>query len=299
MRNVPKAVLVLSLLTLPAIAFAQSPLSFDLSLAPNSSGALEGSASLVLRWAGFAQTGLLFSADSFMEEYDEAGGGSTVVMRSATTLDLELFRLDEDALSLAFPGGSVSASVAAIANGAVIDEDRYGHSPAYVWFQGQRTMWVKPLLGADLSARLGPLSLAGYYRTSWPFELEEYVEGSALYSPAVTETVYAAHDRGFETRAGGSLSLGLGGSWSLRGGFDWIRHIGYSVSMDSVSGVATDFVYEMTSLEGSLTLAFPVGSYRPVLGVAWAFDRFAPLELYSVTGYENSRLRLILGLELD
>lgn len=276
-------------------AWAQTPLSFDVSLAPNTSGALEGSASLVLRWAGFAQSGLLFSADSFMEEYAE-GGGVTTVIRATKTLDFEVFRLRDGFFGLEFPGGGASLSAALIANGALIDEDRYGRGTGYAYYQSQRLMWVKPLLGVDASARLGALSLDGHYRTSWPFELDEYVEGTAFYSSFPSEAAYSVKDRGFETRLGGGLSLEAAKGWTIRGSFGWIRHIGYAAAMSG--GVAQEYVYEMVDMEGSLTLAFPVGSYRPLVGVALASSAFKPLELFSVEPYENTRWRFIFGLEL-
>lgn len=52
------------------------------------------------------------------------------------------------------------------------------------------------------------------------------------------------------------------------------------------------------TLEGSLTLSFPIGERRPMVGVAYARDAFRPLELFSVEPYINSRIRFLLGLEL-
>ncbi len=278
---------------------AQSPLSFDLSLAPNTSGTLEGSASLRLKWASFGESGLQFSASSFLEEYPE-GGGTTTVIQSRKTLDLEVFRLPSDVLALGFGGsGRVSLSPVALVNGVILDEDKYGQGTvpaAYVYFVEQRSMWAKPLLGADLNIVLGSLAAEVYYRTSWPFTLKEYLEGTANYSTDGA-TPFSVWDEGFETRLGGTVSFRPAPGWTIRGGVDWIRHIGYSVAV--AGGIATDFVYESRSLEGSLTLTFPMGERRPMVGVAYAYDAFLPVDaIYDQKSYTNGRIRFLLGLEL-
>lgn len=285
-----------ALIAATPFAFAQSPLSFDLSLAPNTSGTLEGSASLRLRWAAFGESGLTFSASSFLEEYPE-GGGTTTVIQSRKTLDLEVFRLPSDVLALSLGGsGRVSLSPVALVNGVILDEDKYGEGTGYIFYIAQRTMWAKPLLGADLNLGLGSVSAEMYYRTSWPFTLNEYLEGSANYSTNGI-TTYSVWDEGFETRLGGTVSFRPAPGWTVRGGVDWIRHIGYSVAV--AGGVATDFVYESQSLEGSLTLAFPVGERRPMIGVAYAYDAFLPVDaIYDQKSYTNGRIRFLLGLEL-
>ena len=139
-------------------ASAQSPLSFDVSLASNTSGTLEGSASLRLRWAPIAESGLIFSASSFLEEYPE-GGGTTTVIQSRKTLDLEVYRLPSDVLALRFGSlGRVSISPVALVNGVILEEDKYGQGTvpaAYVYYVKQRTLWAKPLLGVDLNLALG------------------------------------------------------------------------------------------------------------------------------------------------
>lgn len=285
-----------SILALAArTASAQSPLSFDVSLAPNTSGTLEGSASLRLRWASFGESGLTFSASSFLEEYPE-GGGTTTVIQSRKTLDLEVFRLPSDILALRFGRtGGVSLSPVALVNGVMLDEDKYGEDTGVVYYVGQRTIWAKPLLGADLKLSLGTASVEVYYRTSWPFTLREYLEGTANYSTVVTP--FSVWDEGFETRLGGTLSFRPAPGWTVRGGVDWVRHIGYSVAV--AGGVATDFVYESQSLEGSLTLTFPVGERRPMVGVAYAYDAFLPVDaIYDQKSYTNGRIRFLLGLEL-
>jgi len=279
-------------------AFAQNPFSFDLNLAPNTSGALEGSASLRYRWASFAETVLMFSSTGFLEEYEE-GGGTTTVIRSRKALDLDVFRIPSDLLALRFGERSrVSISGAFLANGVILDEDRYGQGSvpsAYVYYLGQRTIWLKPLLGVDLSCVLGPVSSTVYYRTSWPFKLNEYLDGSANYSTD-GQTDFSVWDEGFETRLGGEVSYNPAPGWKLRGGVDWMRHIGHSVATSG--GVAAEYVYESQSLEGSLTLTFPIEERRPMVGVAYAYDSFRPLELFSTEPYSNSRLRFIFGLEL-
>mgnify|MGYP000993613175 FL=1 len=295
------AALVLALLSLATpFAFAQSPLSFDLSLAPNTSGTLEGSASLRLRWAAFGESGLTFSASSFLEEYPE-GGGTTTVIQSRKTLDLEVFRLPSDVLALRFGRtGGVSLSPVALVNGVVLDEDKYGEGTGYIFYIAQRTMWAKPLLGADLNLGLGSVSAEMYYRTSWPFTLNEYLEGSANYSTNGI-TTYSVWDEGFETRLGGTVSFRPAPGWTVRGGVDWVRHIGHSVANSSLiipPAPPPEFVYESQILEGSVTLTFPLGERRPMVGLAYARDAFRPLELFSVEPYTNSRFRFLLGLEL-
>ncbi len=290
---------ILALVFALGTASAQSPLSFDVSLAPNTSGTLEGSASLRLKWASFGESGLLFASSGFLEEYPE-GGGTTTVIQSRKTLDFEVFRLPSDVLALRFGGsGRVSLSPVALVNGVILDEDKYGQGTvpaAYVYYVEQRTLWAKPLLGADFYLALGPVSAEAYYRTSWPFTLKEYLEGTAYYSTTGSED-YAVWDEGFETRLGGTIAFRPAPGWTIRGGVDWVRHIGYSVAV--VLGSAEDFVYESQSLEGSLTLTFPVGERRPLIGIAYAYDAFLPVDaIYDQKSFTNGRIRFLLGLEL-
>lgn len=287
-----------SMVLAAAAAFADSPLTFDMNLAPNTSGSLEGSASLRLRWASFAESALLFSSTGFVDEYDE-GAGTTTVIRSQKTLDLELYRSPSDLLALRLGNaGRVSASGVFMVDGVILDEDKYGQGPSYIYYVGQQTKWLKPLLGGDLSCSLGPISTEVYYRTSWPFTLNEYLEGAANYSIPLSEPVaFSVADEGFETRLGGQLSLKLAPAWTLRGELDWVRHIGHSVATSS--GVAVDYVYESRHLETSLQLTFPMGARRPTVGVAYVSDDYSPLEqLYDEESYSNSRLRFLFGLEL-
>jgi len=59
-------------------AFAQNPFSFDLNLAPNTSGALEGSASLRYRWASFAETVLMFRKERLNPGICSMSSSSTI-----------------------------------------------------------------------------------------------------------------------------------------------------------------------------------------------------------------------------
>jgi hypothetical protein len=124
MRALAIWLLILSVFV-PVVA-AQSPVSFDLSLSPNTSGTLEGSASLRVRLASFAESALLFSSSGFLEEYQE-GGGTTTVIRARKTLDFEAFRLPSDVLTLRLgKAGLASLSPVALINGVILDEDKYG-----------------------------------------------------------------------------------------------------------------------------------------------------------------------------
>jgi hypothetical protein len=285
--------LALATICLPGALHAQAPLSFDVNISPNSAGALEGSASLEFRWTPFAQSGLYFSASSLLETYDEAGGETTVI-RSQKTLDAEILRTPYSLLSLPLGGsGSVYLSPVIMANGVVLDEDRYGHGtgPDYVYYLSQRVTWIKPLIGADLGLNFGFLGLDAYYRTSWPFTLKENATGSVFNSMGLKQDL-SASDTGFETRLGGRVALNPAAGWNLGVDLDWTRHIGVAVALGGYS-----YVYEMRSLDCALTLAFPLGTLRPLIGAAFVQDEFLPLDLFDAEPYANRRVRFIFGMQ--
>jgi hypothetical protein len=283
----------LAAFSLPASLYAQAPLTFDVNISPNSAGALEGAASLEFRWAPFAQSGLYFSASSLLETYDEAGGETTVI-RSQKTLDAEIIRTPYSLLSLPLgDSGSVYLSPVIMANGVVLDEDRYGHGtgPDYVYYLTQRVTWIKPLIGADLGLKLGILGLDAYYRTSWPFTLKENASGSVFHSLSGAQDL-SASDTGFETRLGGRVALNPAAFWNFGVDLDWTRHIGVAVALGGYS-----YVYEMRSLDCAVTLAFPLGTLRPLIGAAFVQDEFLPLDLFDAEPYTNRRIRFIFGMQ--
>ncbi|HAE20826.1 MAG TPA: hypothetical protein DCG47_00665 [Spirochaetaceae bacterium] len=286
--------LALATICLPVTLYAQAPFSFDVNIAPNSAGALEGSASLEFRWAPFAQSGLYFSASSLLETYDEAGGETTVV-RSQKTLDAEILRTPYSLLSLPLGGsGSVYLSPVIMANGVILDEDRYGHGTdpaAYVYYLTQRVTWIKPLIGADLGLDLGILGIDAYYRTSWPFTLNESATGSVFHSITLQQDL-SASDTGFETRLGGRVALRPASGWNIGVDLDWTRHIGVAVAL-----AGNAYVYEMRSLDCAVTLAFPLGTLRPLIGAAFVQDEFMPLYLFDAEPYVNRRVRFIFGMQ--
>jgi hypothetical protein len=177
----------------------------------------------------------------------------------------------------------------------VLDEDRYGHGgtgpAAYVYYLTQRVTWIKPLIGADLGLKLGILGIDAYYRTSWPFTLKENASGSVFHSLSGAQDL-SASDTGFETRLGGRVALNPAALWNFGVDLDWTRHIGVAVALGGYS-----YVYEMRSLDCAVTLAFPLGTLRPLIGAAFVQDEFLPLDLFDAEPYTNRRIRFIFGMQ--
>jgi hypothetical protein len=274
-----------------------SPFSFSVQVAPNTSGALEGSASMYMRWMRWLESGFEFQATGYTERFKESDGTDVTVIRDLKNLDLNLLRLPVGPLALKLGATRTSIGCVVTANGVLIDEERFsvegtGSSTAIFRLQ-QRVMWLKPLLAVDLGFDAGPFSLSGFFRTSWPFTLKERSTGNR-YSSGAAAVPFDKSDIGYETRAGGDLSLKLGKGWEIVAAGSWKRHLGYTV--DAVSGV--DYVYEAVGIEASGVLIFPVGKQRMTLGAAFVDDSFKPVALYSITPYDNMRVRFIVGTEL-
>lgn len=294
----PFALIALACVAAAPLA-AQSPLSFDLRVAPGVDGTLDASAALSWRWLPFLESGARFSARTTVSEWTETGGESTS-LRSEKVLDLDILRVPGGVLG--FGSGSVGAWLGGglVANGVVLDEERYGHGgtgpAAYVYYQDTRTLWLKPLLAADLTLALGPADLEIAYRTSWPFTLNEYVSGAGIYSTVGTAEAFDLADEGFETLVSATGRVALGGGWAMRAEGSWLRHIGHTVAI--ASGVATEYVYESTAIDGAFSVTVPNGERRPSLGLGWSRFAFRPLDLFDVASYESSRIRVLVGLEL-
>jgi len=278
---------------------AQSPLSFDLRVAPGVDGTLDASASLSWRWASFLESGARFSARTTVSERAETDGESTA-LRSEKVLDLDLLRLPGGILGFESGGFGAWLGGGLVANGVVLDEERYGHGEAagaYVYYQDTHTTWLKPLLAADLTLRLGPASLEAAYRTSWPFTLDEFVTGTGYYSSDPAPVDFTLADEGFETLVSATGRVELGAGWALRAEGSWLRRIGHTVAI--ASGLATEYVYESTAIDGAFSLTVPLGERRPSFGLGWSRFAFEPLEeLYDLASYESSRFRVLVGLEL-
>jgi hypothetical protein len=73
---------------------------------------------------------------------------------------------------------------------------------------------------------------------------------------------------------------------------DWTRHIGVAVAL-----AGNAYVYEMRSLDCAVTLAFPLGTLRPLIGAAFVQDEFMPLYLFDAEPYVNRRVRFIFGMQ--
>ena len=284
-----------------AALHAQDLFYFNVNIAPNSAGALEGTASLELRWASFAQAGLYFSASSLLETFPE-GQGETTVLRSQKTLDLEVFRTPFSFLNLPLgTAGNVFISPVFLLNGVLLDETRYGHgtvsvplppfTETYAYYIDQQITWIKPLLGVDAGIAFGFFGLDAYFRTSWPFMLSENATGTVFHS-LTGEQDLSASDTGFETRVGGTLTLTPAKYWKFSVDVDWIRHIGVALALNGYS-----YVYEMDSLDCAVTLAFPLGSLQTLIGAAFVQEQFLPLDLYDVASYTNQRFRFIFGVK--
>jgi len=290
---------LIALFALAAPLAAQSPLSFDLRVAPGVDGTLDASASLSWRWASFLQSGARFSARTTVSEWTEDSGESTA-LRSEKVLDLDLLRVPGGVLG--FEAGPFGAWLGGglVANGVMLDEERYGHGEAagaYVYYQDTRTLWLKPLLAADLTLALGPADLEIAYRTSWPFTLDEHVSGSGFYSTDPAPVDFTLADEGFETLLSAAGRVELGGGWTARTEGSWLRRIGHTVAI--ASGLATQYVYESTAIDGAFSVTVPIGERRPSFGLGWSRFAFRPLEeFFDVASYESSRIRVLVGLEL-
>lgn len=282
---------------------AEPFLAFDLHLAPNTQGALEGSAQLSFLWSSWFESNVIFSVTNATSLYDQAGG-STTSIDSSKILDLNLFKTRSDFLRLNFDEngefyGAINAGVLLNIGWQNQEQYGYGDTPTtFAFYNKQDVFMLYPFGCGELELRLGPFSLDGYFRQSL-FELYTTVEGesyNSAWAPLVTAPVpFNTTDQGYETRFGGTATLAFSPEFEISYSFGYKSHIGHSET--STTGLSySDFVYTAIEMTHKLTASFEIFGYRPVIGVTYINYQFNVTYLYSVPSFSSDRFGFVFGL---
>ncbi|MBN1525747.1 MAG: hypothetical protein JW904_14815 [Spirochaetales bacterium] len=276
--------------------------SFDLNLAPNTDGALEGSIELGILYSPWVYSSIAFATSSSTSVYDE-NNGSTTSMESTKNFDIDILRTREDFLKWNFAGDDYYAAV----NGRILlnikwmSQEKYGYQNIAPWgfsvfYDNKDVFNIYPYAGGDVEVKLGPVMLKGYYLTSIMI-LYTTIDGEFYFSgdPVSTEpTAYSLEDEGFEFRTGGTAVVTPIPELEIKYQFDFLRHIGYSYGM--VAGVGQEFVYEGIEMKHSASISFDFDGFVPTIGVTYITYTFNPVNLFSVEGYSSSRFGFIFGV---
>jgi hypothetical protein len=277
---------------------AEPILAFDLNIAPNTNGALEGSVMLGLRWSPWFETDARFSVSSFVTVYDE-NGGSTTSIDSNKNLDIDIVKTRSSLLRIGLGSDDsyIALNLSVLLDVAWLNREKYGYgNPGpYSFFSKQDIFYLYPFGNGELEFKLGPFALNGYFRQSI-FDLYTSVTGENFSSAVGLGVVvpFSTTDRGYETRFGGTAVLTPLKELEFRYNFEYKRHIGYTVGY--AGGVNAEYVYEAVEMAHTLTVSVDIYGYRPLIGVSYVTDTFAPVHLYSIKPFSNSRFRFIFGM---
>ncbi|MBN1409613.1 MAG: hypothetical protein JW969_02130 [Spirochaetales bacterium] len=273
--------------------------TFDLNMAPNTDGAMEGNIELGLLWSPWLYSSVEFSLSSSTAVYDEAGGSTTAV-DSTKNLDITALRTRENFLKWNFAGNDFYAALNArvLLNIKWINQEKYGYIniPAFsVFYENQDVFNLYPYAGGDLELKLGPLMIKGYYLTSIMI-LYTDIKGEFYYSALPALTSFSYQDEGFEFRTGGTAVYTPVPALEIKYGFDLLRHIGYTYGYTGGSG--TKYVYEGIEMKHSLSLRIDIKGYKPVIGASYTMYSFKPVSLFSVERFSVDRWGFLFGMEL-
>ncbi|RPJ09422.1 MAG: hypothetical protein EHM28_01555 [Spirochaetaceae bacterium] len=277
-------------------------LTFDLNIAPNTTGALEGKAALGLLWSPWVCSGVTFSVSSFTTVYDnETGGGSTTSVESTKNLDVDVLRTNPDFLKWYFAGDDfyIAANARIFLNIKWINQEKYGYfdTPTFVMYYTQEDLFnLYPFGGADLEVKLGPVLFTGYFIQS-VMVLYTTIEGK-YYDTALldTPTKYSLEDEGFETRAGGTATFFPIPEITIKYGFDFVSHIGYTYGYSG--GAVSKVVYTGIEMKHTLTASVNINGYEPLIGASCTTYSFEPLKsIYSALSYSTDRWGFIFGVK--
>lgn len=273
-------------------------IEFDLNLAPNTNGALEGSASLGLLWSPWLETRTTFSVSSFSTVYSQNVGSITTI-ESNKNLDIDIIRTRNNFLRLNFgrSGYYGALNISLLLNTAWLEQESYGYGTVpieYTFFSNQTMFLLYPFGNGEVEIGLGPFRLNGYFKQSI-LPLYTKVEGDFFYSMIGSSIDFSTEDKGSETRFGGTATFQPFESLLFTYNFNYRRHTGNTYGY--IVGVGTaPFEYELIEMTHTGLVSFEIFGYKPVLGISYVSYTFNPVILHLINGYTNSRFNFILGL---
>jgi len=278
-----------------------SLIQFDFRLAPNSQGALEGSARVNLLWWDYLSSGVSFTVTNFTSVYDEYGG-STTSIESNKVLEFDIVKTRKDLLKLSWSDNSYIALNAGIgASIAWLNQEKYGHGDiqplpgVFAYFSKQDIFYVKPLARAELEIALGFLNLRGFAGIT-PFDIITHTDGEFFFSTVGVKADYSIDAGSTELHCGGELLFTPSEDLEIKLGFNYTWYSGTAEAADAATGFSLkEIPYETDQYEVLGSLSFSLFGFRPKIGVSYVYYKFRPGDTIAVS-YSSDRFRFSFGL---
>ena len=292
---------VVAVLVIGPVAHTQNgpDVAVALSIAPNTQGTLEGAGDFTITYGRLLSSSARLSHESFATT-DAFGSGSATYLGRRWRMQLEPVRVSvtnavpESRLDLEWLRILVSPTVIADLENLESFGFDTGEPTISLWYKTERIVRVNPsvdlLIVLDVSNV--SFSVGGYFT---PYNLEEQISGQAFTVDQPAGSTFRIEERGFSRGADSTLSP-RAGELGVSMNATWDESIGHSLSI--VPGGSIDTVYTRTDTEVGVSVRFPsfaTGS-NSVLGIAWVYTSFDPIEIIDVQGFESSRFRVVASV---
>lgn len=275
-----------------------TPLQFHLTLSPNTTGTIDGSASLSMSWNEWASTSLVVASDSFVGALDNSGVEGTT--QSTTTLaDLTFVTVNQNLLWDLFKTSisPLTFSIGMTGRGAWIKSIDNGYtagSATSFFAETNIVTYFRPMATIAAGLRLGALEIAGNVGYT-PVVTYDFTDGTIITSSNPVASSYTSSGSGFDAAYGGSLSINTS-VVSPRISINYAVHIG--ATRTNRTGVAQMVVSqrEDVMVSGRLGLNFlhDMGT-APYLGASW-IDSIENVVDHPELGISNTRFRFDVGM---
>jgi hypothetical protein len=254
--------------------------SYGISIAPTSTGTLDGSAFGNISWNTWLQTELDFSLVNEQTIISNSNANSTD-LNSTTSIELDVVRINQNLLwnILPFKIDWLKLHMSIIADYANINDKNYGidSTGTNFYLNQTQTQYIKPLvsLGAGFVSNI--FQFDATYEVS-PLAINESISGSSIQNSATgpSTTNFSGNDLGLETHFLGDISIDLDKlGFYCKGKYS--QHLGYNDNV--VNGIPTPYAYETieTQIEGGIKLKFiKLSGIIPSIGIAYSTYAFTP-----------------------
>jgi hypothetical protein len=254
--------------------------SYGITIAPTSTGNLDGSAYGTISWNDWLQTELDFSLINEQTIISNGNANSTD-LNSTTGLDLDVVRVNQNLLwkYVPFKLDWLKFHLGIIADYANINNKNYGidSTGTNFYLNQTNTQYIKPLASIGAGVVYDGFQIDATYEVS-PFAVNESISGSSIQNggSGPTTTNFSGSDLGLETIFTGFISIDFD-FLGLYGKGKYFQHLGYDDSV--VNGSPTPYAYKTTEtqLEGGVKLKFiKLSGIVPSIGVGYSTYSFTP-----------------------
>lgn len=254
--------------------------SYGISIAPTSTGTLDGSAYGTILWNDWLQTELDFSLVNEQTIIANGNANSTDI-KSMTSLEMDVIGVNQNLLwkLMPFKLEWLKLHSSIIADYANINDKNYGidSTGSNFYLNQNQTQYIKPLVSIGAGIVYNIFQFDATYEVS-PIAVNESISGSSIQNggSGATTTIFSGNDLGLETIFTGFISIDFD-FLGLYGKGKYFQHLGYDDSV--VNGIPTPYAYKTieTQLEGGVKLKFiKLSGIIPSIGIAYSTYAFTP-----------------------